>query len=202
MKKTMIVSIICICLTLVSSYSAIAIPEEFDIVDEIKPQAMEMIESNNITIGDNLFVTVGPVSKFYTDVELTDGSPTQMNLVQRHLDRRLFRPLLIFKYAFVFVQNLSFTVEYKRDVSDRSRFNLMTINASIVHDENGSFENIVNYSYIINRKHSCSVENFTGIFLFSRLRIYDKYQPRGYRIFTPANIAFYGFCDELTFNQV
>lgn len=201
MNKRIIGAVLCVCIMTIGAIPAIGIPEEIDVEPELSDYIEDILESSDETYGDNFTITMGPVSKIFSNVELINGSETQMELINRHLSRKLLRPSAIFRYVPIFVKNLSFTVEYKQDVRDKSRFSYYTINATVIYNETtGEYENLTNISYIYNEIHTVTVENMTGLFIFMRIRLLNLRFPLGRKLFHPARFAFFGFCDKITYS--
>lgn len=174
--------------------------DNLDLDPEISEEIENFFEAANITFGDNFFVTNGPASKIYSKVELLEGSENQMNKINRYLNRKFLRPLIFLRQIPIFVENLSFTVEFKSDVKDRSRFSYFTGNASVNWNETtGEFEGIKNFSYIFNKAHKVKVDNMTGFFVFQRIRLFDRHQPFFRKFFQPAKFIFIGFCDKIIY---
>jgi hypothetical protein len=179
----------------------IATPSRSDTNIEFTQYIEKVLKSTNQTFGDHFIITLGPVLKIFSNVELTKGSESQMKLIQRYLDRKLLRPLGILRVTPIFVENLSFTVEYKQDVKNGSRYSYITVNGTVIWDENGIYQNITDISYNANKKHTVTVENLTGFFMFFRFRLFNLGAPIPYKIFQPAKFTFIGFCDGITISR-
>ncbi len=167
---------------------------------ELTQYLEKVIKSSNQTFGDNFIITIGPVLKIFTNVELINGPESQMKLIQRYLDRKLLRPLGILRVIPIYVENLSFMIEYKYEVKNDSRFSYETLNGTITLEESGYY-NFTNISYQINEKHKITVENFTGFFLFWRMRIFNLGGPISMILFQPARFYFIRFCDSITISK-
>ena len=204
MKNKVIGAILCICIITIGTIPVVAaelksIPEDitqdFPFVDE----AIKSLEEN-ITFGDCFVITGGPVLKLYSNVDLINGSKIQTKLIERNLNRRLLRASIILPYVGILVSNLTFSVEYKKDiVKNKSRFTYFTTNASVIYDENGTYQNVTNLSIIRNDPHKVTVENFTGLFIFMKARLFVLRAPLGTKLYQPAKFAFAGFCEKITF---
>ena len=168
---------------------------------ELTQYLEKVLESSNQTFGDNFIITIGPILKIFTNVELINGPESQMKLIQRYLDRKLLRPLGILRVTPIFVENLSFTVEYKQDVKNESRYSYITVNGTMIWDENGNYQNITDISYNANNKHTITVENLTGFFMFWRFRLFNFGAPIPYKFFKPAKFTFIGFCESITISK-
>lgn len=203
MNNKIIGAILCICIITIGAIPAFgaelkSIPEieqDFPFVDE----AIKSLEENN-TFGDCFIITEGPVLKLYSKVDLINGSESQIKVIERNINRRLLRASIILPYVGIFVSNLTFSVEYKQDiVKKKSRFTYFTANASIIYDENGTYQNLTNESFIRNDPHKVTVENFTGFFIFMKARLFALSAPLFMKFFQPARFVFAGFCDKITF---
>jgi hypothetical protein len=188
---------------LTNNSSISGIPEvtanEFISLDPELPLAQETAALiNDSSLGDYFVTIIGPISKLFTQVELINGSESQMQLIQRNLDRKLLRFSLILRNIPVFVENLSFSVEFIRDVRNRSRFSYITANGTTIYDGNGTYQNLTNISYIRNEIHSVTIENLTGLFVFIRIRLINIRAPFLEKVFQPARFAFVGFCQNIT----
>jgi len=201
MNKKIIGAILCFCFMTMGVIPVIGSPSIPDIDPELTPYVQEILESSSKSYGDYFIITVGPVLKIFSNVELISGSQFQMKLIKRHLDRRLLRPSVIFKAVPIFVENLSFTVEYKKDVRNNSRFSYFSGNATVIYNETGAFENLTDYSYIVNKIHKITVENMTGLFIFFRVRLFELTAPLFRKIYQPARFCFIGFCDGITVSE-
>ena len=202
MNIKVIVVLFCVSIFTFGSISAItATPiDNLDLDPEISEKIENLLETANITFGDNFFITNGPVSKTYSKVELLEGKENQINKINRYLNRKFLRPLIFLRQVPVFVENLSFTVEFKSDVKIRSRFEYFTGNASVNWNETtGEFEGIRNFSYIFNKAHKVRVDNMIGFFVFQRIRLFDRHPPLFRKFFQPAKFIFIGFCDKIIY---
>ena len=201
MNKKIIGTILCISMILIGSINAIgASPISTSKQNELLQQAIEVTEDENLTLGEKFIITMGPVSKLFSDVELLDGDASQIKIIERNLDRKLFRFSRFLPFIFVPVFGLNFTVHYKKALENGSKFSYITVNSSVVYDnETGEVVNVTNSTYVYNAIHKVKIENFTGIFIFQRARLYDRSMPLGKRFFMPARFIFFGFCDNVTY---
>jgi len=202
MNKKIIGTILCISIMLIGSIPSIGANPLIDknVGGELVQKAIELTEDKNITFGEKFIITSGPIFKLYSDVELLDGNLTQMQIIQRNLDKKLFRFSRFLPFIFVPVFGLNFTVHYKKDLENGSRFSYITVNASVVYDnETGEVVNVTNHTIISNIIHKVNIENFTGLFIFQRAKLYDRNMPLGKRFFIPAKFIFIGFCDNVTY---
>jgi len=205
MNKKIIGTILCISIVLIGSIPSIGANPLIDknVGGELIQKLIELTEDENITFGEKFIITYGPISKLYSDVELLDGDPTQMQVIQRNLDKKLFRFSRFFPFIFVPVFGLNFTVYYKKDLENGSRFSYITVNTSVVYNnENGEVVNVTNHTIVRNTIHRVNIENFNGLFIFQRAKLYDRSMPLGKRFFIPAKFIFTGFCDNVTYLQL
>lgn len=205
MDNKIIGVMLCVCIFIFGSIQTIsATPiDNLDLDPEMNEKIENLIDAANITLGDIFFITDGPASKLYSKVELLEGSENQINRINRYLNRKLLRPLIFLRQIPIFVENLSFTLEFKRDVRTRSRYQYFCWNASVKWNKTtGEFEgfNLKSSSHIFNKAHKVNVENLTGFFLFQRSRLYNGNQPIFWKFFWPARITFIGFCKNITYS--
>jgi hypothetical protein len=202
MNKKIIGAILCVCIFVFGSIPALGAPpiDDLELDMEIISHIEKMLDEGNQTLGANIFITHGPVLQLYSKVNLLEGSENQMWLINLYLSRKLIRPLLIVKNIPIFVDNVSFTVEYKKDVRERSRFSYITASASVIwNNTSGVYEGITNYSFVNNKVHKVNVENMTGFFIFTRIQMVDRYQQFFRKLFQPAKFTFFGFFDKITY---
>ena len=204
MNKKIIGAILCVC---IFAFGSIPVTGEtpidkLEIEPELKSYIDQILENNNQTFGDYFFLTNGPVLKIYSNVELLNGNENQIERINRHLSRKLFRPGIILRYIPVIAENLSFTVEYKKDVRAKSRFSYMTASATVIWNETtGEYEGLKDYSYVVNQIHKIKVENMTGFFIFQRMKLFDINAPLFRKILQSAKFWFFGFCDIITYSE-
>lgn len=205
MNRKIIGTILCISVLLMSSVPIIgANPISYaKNNDELLQKAIELVDNENVTTIGELVISTGPVSKVYSEVELLDGDADQMKIIQRNLDKKLFRFSRFLPFIFVPVFNLSFTVEYKLDLENGSKFSYLTLNTTLMADnQTGEIVNSTDHTYCYNTIHKVHVENMTGLFFFNRARLYDKNMPAGQRFFIPAKFIFVGICENITYLPV
>jgi hypothetical protein len=154
------------------------------------------IADENETLWDYVVITIGPVAKTISQGELLDGPESQMMKIRSILNRTLLR---IFPALPVAVFGLNFTVYYKRDIGLLgSRLSYETLYAETVYDENGTFINLTNVTFLNNKIHKIKVVNFTGVFIFYRARVWKGLFRRDTHLFfIPARFAFVGVCDNV-----
>ena len=159
--------------------------------------------NENQTLKKYAFVTVGPVLKIYTDVDILDGPALKVIRIKRNLNRRLIRSSIILPVLLIRVKSLDFTVYYKKDLKNNSRFSYATLFGEAVYDEEGNYLNMINETYYNNKINKISVENFSGLFIFFRIRVF-RLIPfiHNHRFLTTAQFCFTGFCDNVTEIQV
>jgi len=197
-------AIFCVCIFTFGSIPVLGFNpiDNLDKDPEINKKIENLFEEANITFGDIFCLTNGPASKIYSQVDLLEGSEYQMNKINRVLNRKILRPLIFLRQIPIFFENLSFTVEFKRDVKDRSRFTYFTTNTTVKWNETtGKFEDfdLKNFSHVLNKVHKVKIENMTGLFIFQRFVLFDRNQPIFWKFFHPAKFIFIGFCDNITY---
>ncbi len=163
MRKKLIPVILCIVLFSVLSVQGAILKNNIDLEQDIAIKNQVTILNVNET---HILVTNGPVNKFITEVTITNGSSPQVDKINKLLERRIFR--FIIPLSFARVENISFTVEYKRDpIFDFSRFSFYTMFADV---KNFSLEDPINSSFsnwtMIYTVHTINVEDFNGWFFF------------------------------------
>jgi hypothetical protein len=170
------------------------IKEPTEIIDEID-------DKGNYSFGNYFFVTTGPISKLFTKATVTDGPFLISILINRNLKRRFIRlSAFLPKMHYPVLRGINFTIEYKRNVNNFSRFYFSTFFGKILYDENGSFVGLDfrNATTIICKKHKINVENFRVLFSFKGLQLISIRAALGQKIFNPARFEFSGFCDNVT----
>ncbi|KYK27624.1 hypothetical protein AYK20_02535 [Thermoplasmatales archaeon SG8-52-1] len=165
----------------------------------------EIIDENddtgNNSYGNYLIVIDGPISKLITKVTITEGPLLITLLINRNLNRRFFRLSTILpKMFYPVLKGINFTVEFKRNVRNNSRFYYLTTFSKVLYDENGSFNglDLKNATIITAKAHKIKVENFKFAFSFKRFQLIYFQAPLWQKIFNPARFQFLGFCDNVT----
>ncbi len=199
MNKKIIGVIFCMSIITVGVIPAMGVPSFLDEYPELKPYVEEFLESYDVNYSENTGIISGPVLKTFTNVELLNGSAGQMNLINRYLSRKLLRPMAILRNVPIFVENLSFTVEFKRNVRNNSRFSYFSINYTVTVDENGMY-NMTDWTSIGNEPHTVTIENMTGFFIFFRVRAFNLLAPLFRKFYWPASFGFVGFYDKITYS--
>jgi hypothetical protein len=215
MNKKIIGTIICILLLSTISIQAMELPKEKPSKDqtiEYFDQYLELADENT-TLGGKVFLTFGPVNKLITNVEIHNGSQEnveihngsqeEIDIIQRNLDRRLFRLSMFLPFLPVLVTNMTLTVSYKIPVGELSRFSYYTLSGDAVYKNNTTeLINITNETITLNTVHSVKVENLYGLFIFMKARLFDRSYPIGRKLFHPARFIFFGVCDNVTYLPV
>lgn len=155
-------------------------------------------EDGNKTFGNYSIYTRGPVLKTYTEVELLNGSFFQMKLIDRNLNRRLFRFSILLPSIIIPVKNLDFTVTYKKDIGNNSRYSINTTIWENVYDENGTLVNITTIETFDNVMHTISIQNYSGVFIFQRVKLFAPREQMDKKILRSARFMFNGWCDNFT----
>lgn len=186
MKKRIIITILVIAAILTMSYSpamAINLENKIKTIEKYK-------EKLDVNAEDDLYflITSGPKSHLITEVELIDGNPTQINKISRFLNKVLFHPVI----PFMIVKDLTFKINYTTEVKNKSKYSYITafVPFNLTDILSGNITNVTTYE---NTPHSVVVKNFTGIFMFSRGKLYRPL----FKFFIPARFIFLGFCKRI-----
>ena len=181
-KKLAGMALLCILLLSGSLVSAIEINIPIEDIEDMG----DTIDIDEITIDNNqtrtILVTNGPIARRLTGISLTNGSNSQIQQIQRIINRRILqfiRPL-----AIIPVSDISFSITYRRNIiSPRSGFSFQTTTTDYV---NGSITNTIT---VRNERHTVIVEDFTGFFYSLRGRPIRPLKLR------PASFGFVGSCE-------
>ncbi|RLF36844.1 MAG: hypothetical protein DRM99_01855 [Thermoplasmata archaeon] len=168
--------------------------------DKILSEEKQEIDGENLTL-PYFITTYGPISKFITKIEILDGPEPQTTKIKKLINRGFVPFSRILPAYPVFVTRLNFTVEYKINVRNNSRFSYFTINGTVIYNESGEPINITNKSFIYNAVHKIKIENFTGFFTFMHAKLF-KGKIGTHWFLNPARFSFAGFCDNVTFLPV
>jgi hypothetical protein len=161
MNKKIFGIILCFLLLALSAISVkgedIDIPTFTDILNS-PGNFLNKAEDTNIS---HVCFILGPITSIYTEIELIEGSESDINRINWMFKRIL--PRFILPIAFLFIEDLTFKIRFKIEpLIDNGRFFYMTFWGDLVN------ETWVNESYVFNTIHTVTVNNFTGI--FTRLR--------------------------------
>ena len=161
MYKKIFGILICIFLLVCNTISVKA--EDFNIhkfSDILNPPDNFIKDEENTNISHVCFI-LGPITSIYTEIELIEGSESDINRIKWMFERII--PRFVIPLAFLFIENLTFKIRYKLEpLIDNGRFFYMTVWGDIVNDT------WVNENFIFNTIHTVTVTNFSGIFF--RLR--------------------------------
>lgn len=202
MDKKIIGALLCVCIFSIGSIPVTGESpiDELDFDQEIKSYIEQLLDIENQSIGNYFFLINGPVLKTYSNVELLNGSEFQIEKINRYLNWKLFRPVIFLKYTPVFTENLSFTLDYKKNVRTNSRYSYVTLSATVIFNETSKeYEGIKDINHFINQVHKINIVNMTGIFIFQRIKLFDRTAPLFRKIFQPAKFLFIGFCDNIDY---
>ena len=176
MKKKLVFSILCIFLLAGSTTSVIGMKIEKSNVADVLTKTIDYLDIDDENETIPICMIYGPTTSLYTEIELIDGSESDISRLNRLFNKII--PRFIIPLAILFIENLTFKVSFKREpLADNSRFSYITFWGDYV---NGTFEN---ESYIVNTIHTVTVTNFTGIFL--------RYRAKPLRL-TPSYFVFIG----------
>jgi len=200
MNKKTLIAIFCVVSLTICAVPAMGIDVN-DKISELNQNLNKYVDLNDIneTLNQTVLLTLGPINKIYSKIEIINGSESQVSVLNKFLKRSIFRPII----PMVYVNNLTFSVEYLKEPAN-SKFNYVTfhmnysdfINFTDDDPENDpDINETVNESMIMNIPHKIIVENFTGIFVFMRLR-FIRFWPK-LNFLEPADFVFGGFCEEL-----
>jgi len=199
MNKKLIIAITCISMLLMGAVPAYGISEDINVEDkeDLFEKADEYLAENYTP--DQFVITGGPVSKLFTSVEL-DGPENQTIPIEKLLNRRFVLFSRLLPVYPVLLDGVDITIEYKRDVRVRSRYSFLSVNATCIYDENYTIENFTGLVNKSNIKHTIEVENFSGIFMFVRGRLFRGMIGGSHFIFNPAKFYFVGGCDKIVYS--
>lgn len=161
----------------------------------------EMDDTDNHSFGNYIVITDGPISGLFAKVTIQDGPLLITLLINRNLNRRILRlSALLTKITYPISKGINFTVDYKRNVRNNSRYSYLTTYFKVLYDENGSVIgfDLENATTIYSEAHKIKVENFRFVFTFKRLQLIWLRAPLGQKIFNPARFSFFGICDNVT----
>ena len=192
MNKKLIVTLIGICFLTTGVSSSLALSVEKKVAatsEKYLTKDMELDENASIVI----FQAYGPVRKI-TEFEFLSGSDTQIQKINKMLSKRFFYPII----PVVFVKNLTFNITFTEPVKNRSRNWYATAYSEM---GNLSNYNASNITTIINKPHSYTVKNFTGIFTFIRPKLFRLFS-LGQKFFKPYRFTIVGVCENISENIV
>ena len=96
------------------------------------------------------------------------------------------------------IEGFDFNIICKRNLGNSFRFAFLSAFAETIYDENGTLINITNETYYFNAKHSLQVKNFSGYFIYQRIKLFERHASIGKKLIQPAKFNFIGFCDNVT----
>jgi hypothetical protein len=214
MVKKIVTSILCLFLITISIAPITATGDDTD----FKENLLEIEQKISLTEEDLdpfIYHTAGPASEKYSQVKLLGGSPEEIQKIEKHLNKSLLSSVFL-PYVMVFVSTpLNFTVSYFEEVRDGSRYSYHTYFANATYDDEGNMGDTENETMITNEIHKMKVENFTGVFLYARAKLFRPptyyirplFLPMLFSIiyyncaklfFIPARFSFIGSCDNIT----
>jgi hypothetical protein len=181
------------------------IPEDL-VSENTRSYLLEKVEDmadDNFTLPPEFVFTFGPVKKRITEFTVLDGPEDKTAKIEKLMNRRFVLFSRLLPFYMVTVIGMNFTMEYKKDVRNGSRLTYASINCSIIFNESGDPVNVSNLSYIRNDVHKIKVENFSGVFLFTRARLFRGFlTTSAHLFFIPARGIFTGYCDKVTYLPV
>lgn len=132
----------------------------------------------------------GPAKKI-SNIQLINGSKYQIGKINDLLSNKIIKPII----PIVIVKNLTFKITYKTILRLKSKYSFSTIYQKL----NGTKP--VGLPFIRrNIPHSITVHNFTGIFTFSKGKIFTIFSRPHF--LKPAKFSFIGTCEEITKNPI
>lgn len=200
MKKMIATILVLMLLSLTPLAASETIKVNKNIIKEEIPNIDIKTEQNTTNHSLTIVATLGSLNKLYTSVDIEINSD-QAKKINRFTNGFFPKFLRVRKFIPVFVYNLTFTVEYKQNLSNTSKFSYMTLVENVTLNETGSVlenETLVND---LNTKHTLTVENFSGVFVFIPFKLYNKRYPLGMRFFHPAKFIFAGECENFTYTN-
>jgi len=188
MNKKIIVTLISICFLTMGAGSAFAVSLNKEVVTSAQKLIKSDVADENTTIID--FQAYGPVREI-TEIELISGPDAKIQKINKMMSRRFFYPLV----PVVYVKNLTFNITFTEQVKNRSKNWYATAYSKI--DINITKDNRSNITIIINKPHSYTVKNFTGVFVFIKPKIF-RFFSFGQKFFRPYRFAIIGVCENIT----
>ncbi len=188
MKIKIIGIITSICLLSICAIPAmgISISKESEERKEISKDRVN-VDEGKISYCLRLF---GPAKRI-SNIQLINGSKDQVGKIDDLLTNLIIKPII----PIVFVKNLTFTITYKSILRLRSKYSFSTIYQKFNGTKPVGIPTIRR-----NIPHSITVHNFTGIFTFSKAKIFNILSKPHF--LEPAKFSFIGVCKEITTNPV
>ena len=81
----------------------------------------------------------------------------------------MLRSSIVLPVLIIRVEGLSFTLTYKQDLKNNSKFSYATLFGEAIYDEEGNYVDMTNETYVYNKINKVNVENFKGYFIFLEL---------------------------------
>ncbi len=152
-------------------------------VGAVQPTTVQKISpTNDQTI---LISTAGPVTHLITKIQLLNGSSDEITQINRIINSRILH--LMLPLIIIPVEHLDFIITYKLNgLLPRGKFSYYT---SFTNYMNGT---IFNSTSLVNKKHTIHVENFGGVFLFTRTTPFRPFDHR------TAKFQLIGACEKIT----
>lgn len=195
MNKKIIGIILCVSILTISAIPTMMAKPNLHINKEIELEDRYDDPTGNYTYGNFSVGTTCPASKKYYSLNITEGAANVIKIINRNLDKKLLRLSLIIPMVIIPVKGLDFTIEYKQNSSNESKFWFHTFIEDVNYDENGTFVNVTDLRGVKNKVHNVTVENFNGVFIFKRFTVFRYWRALGFM--SPARFTFNGFCDNV-----
>jgi len=216
MNRKITASVLCLFLITIGLTPVISADEDSDLKENLI-QIEQKISLADEESDPFIYLTSGPASDKYSEIELLDGSPEEIQKIEKHLSGGIFRASTFLPYVVVFITTpLNFTVCYDVEgLREGSRNSYFSFFANATYDEEGNLEEIVDDEIVYNEIHKVKVENFTGVFFFARAKLFAPptyyikpiflpmlfsiiYYKCSKTFFIPARFSFIGSCDNIT----
>lgn len=209
MNGKVVASVLCIFLITIGVAPSMAADFQENLLKIVGPMDEDL--------DSHVYLTSGPASGKYSEVKLLNGSVEEIESIEKHLNGGLLRSSMFLPYVMVFITTpMNFTVSYLENVRKGARNSYFTYLANATYDDEGNMDEIdkENETMITNEIHKFKVENFTGVFIFARAKLFRLptyyirpiflpalfsiiYYKCAKSFFIPARFSFIGTCDNL-----
>jgi len=199
MRKILAIGIICVfLLTGFTTASAVEV-KTINKVDDKNVESENYVKDAGYDFGNYSVYIRGPVSKIYTDIKLINTSFLQKKLIERNLNRRLLRLSILLPTVIIPAKNIDLTIIFMKNIGNSSRISYNTTIWKNIYDENGKLVNLTLEQTKKNEIHIIKIQNFTGIFMFQRVKLFSLREKMDSKILRQARFIFNGWCEGYTF---